>query len=208
LITPLVPDLSTETILAAAPPGTTDFIAKVTLTRTKAPANTWNGTTIQVRPEEGVEITYAGGSILLEQVLGMSRSMSLYIENNNLVLHQQQSVGPGPGFANNNAGGNGGNSMEYQNSDLSEAGEWSYGGSGPGLIVAARASDSYSYQVLTQKPKGSDPGPGWSGYLRRFNNNAGIGSRAVAVDDNTDYSSTYALGITGKFVNARLPTTD
>lgn len=205
-ISALPQEWSATTILTAAPTGANFFAAKVRINRTTAPANTWNGQTMGVKPVQNKWITYSG-SMLLEAEIYMSRSFSLYLDSGNLVLHQQQSISTGPGYVANTVVDNTAASMGYGTLPIApgggapptqqDAGEWSYG-STVGNAVFANATTTTSYNETPT----AGTAPALLGRCSRTTGNAFVGSLAASVTDTTNYSSIYTVDIAGKFCRA------
>jgi len=221
---------SDTAVLAAAPAGCNFFAARVRISRTGAPSNTWIGNTILVKPPTGEWIPFSG-SVLLEEMLGLCRAFSLYIDGSgNLVRHMQQSVSVGPAYTGNNvigwAAGHSNASLGYlgatgapaADGNQHDGGEWTYDGTvttGPvGLPIftdPATMHTNYTYSV-------NDPfTPSWGGYCRRISGDARetipagltdgsgnivVGGAAASVTDHTNYASTYSIDIAGKFGRA------
>jgi hypothetical protein len=88
---------SKTTVLGAAPTGADFLASKVRITRPTAPTHTWSGQSVDPKIPLNKWIPFSG-SILLEAVMNMSRATSLYIDGSgDVILHQEQSVGPAPG---------------------------------------------------------------------------------------------------------------
>ncbi len=177
-ITAIPQELSTKTTLMAAPAGADFFIGHVRLSRTTAPASTWQQETIGVLPVQNQWINTAGAfSTLVEAQWGMARAFHIYIDSsNNLVIERQQSVGTA-------AGGYG-----------SWQGPISQGYRGSGSIVArttqgmpifARAGAKARGYIGTNNPQ----------VEYRINN----GSSSCASSDVTNYTSVYTVDVVGRF---------
>lgn len=175
------------TILAAAPDGADIFASKVRINRTGNPS-TWGGSSIDVLPKQNVWIPFTG-SVLCEAELDMCRAFSLYIEDGNLVLHRQQSVGPAVGgygaYGSSNPVGAGGG-----------PGVTSTGGSNTALSTQGFPCyniDSRSIASYPEDPFGLGNAPA------KPVANAYGGSQQCSISDPTNYQSTYTVDIVGKF---------
>jgi hypothetical protein len=198
-ITAIADEWSQDTVLGTVPGGCNLAAMLVTLAQTTAPATTWNGTAVATVAPLGEAIAFTG-SLLLEVALGMTRAMSVIIEDGNLILRQQQSVGPPPGGF--GAYGSFGSTVlpAHYNASGGSAwlggGEWVYGPNGPGIPIyhdgTMHAATTSSFAASSS----STPVPILEG--RRYNPGVWEGAGAVPVTAATDYSSAFSLEITAK----------
>ena len=182
-------EYSNTTTLVAVPSGCNITAAKVRINRTTSPTKTWFGNTILVKPKTNVWIPFTG-SVLLEEMLGMCRAFSLYIDgSNNLVLHKQQSIGAAPGgtgtYGDTSAGGAG----------TKNGGEWVYG-SAVGLTVYTDGTmTGFTSTSTTDFPSGS-------GIIGIPSDRRRGGANAISTADPTNYASTYTIDLAIKFGRA------
>jgi hypothetical protein len=85
-----------QIVLGAVPDGADIFWGKISLTRTVSPTHSWGTESMTPRVVQG-QYMQLTGSILLEQVRGLSRVLSVFIEDGNLIADLQQSCGPAAG---------------------------------------------------------------------------------------------------------------
>ncbi|MHA6690606.1 hypothetical protein [Devosia sp. A449] len=173
-------------VLGPVPAGADTFIGRVRLNRTVSPTHSWANEALvpRVTQNEFVQLT---GSILLEQVRGFCRSLSVYISGGNLIVDMQQSCGPISG--NFVTWGNfieGGNSLGGENSVPSGAGKYVHtahaGFTATGITDNWTTSNPFIDSVV--------------GTYTKMRNG---GSSEAPYSDPTNYGSTYAITVQGRF---------
>lgn len=89
---------SGDVILAAVPSGADIFIGRIQIAQTVAPTHSWLGQPLTPVVPAGVQMSLNSAStILVEMAPGISRALTIDIEGGNLVAKLQQSVGPAAG---------------------------------------------------------------------------------------------------------------
>lgn len=171
--------------LMAVPDGCDLFWGRVNITRTGAPSHSWGGQAIDVLPPQNVWVPF-NGSMLVEKEDLMARAFSIFIEEGQLKLHRQQSVGAAPG----GYGAYGDQGADYTSSK--QGGEWHYF-SQPGLPVWGSGSSPYfkSSNGVTNLPPFSEV------YTHKWD-----GPDPASTSDPTNYSSTYQVQVYGQFGRA------
>src|SRR5690606_16048208 len=81
---------SNSIVLGPAPAGADIFVGRISLDRTVSPSHSWANESLTPRVPMGQSIQITG-SLLLEQVRGFCRSLSVYISGGNLIVDMQQS---------------------------------------------------------------------------------------------------------------------
>ena len=178
---------SNQIVLGAVPAGADIFWGRISLTRTVSPSHAWGNESLTPRVVQGqyMQIT---GSILLEQVRGLSRVLSVFISGGNLIADLQQSCGPVSG----NFGtwgsplAEGSSARGGENSAPSGAGRLVYAGN-PGLTGTGTVENFYSSSPFI---------PDLVGTAVRFQNG---GTNESPYSDPTNYASTYAITVRGRF---------
>jgi hypothetical protein len=195
----------TQTVdLGAAPKGADLFIGRISLVRTASPSHTWLGQTISPFPvlADGVQIA---GSMMVEQVMGFSRALTIDIAGSDEVIETtggrlvailEHSVGPAAG----NFGQQGNVPVAVSNTSIppnhTRSGVENVSASGvAALPVFWRDESPYNKSEATTGSGLFGPGEvAGFGNARRYG-----GAAAAAYDDPTNYSSTYALTVRGRF---------
>ena len=184
----------TTHVLGPAPAGADLFLGRATLTRTIAPSHTWLGQTISPVVPQGVAVQ-STGSILVEAALGISRTLTIDVDGGNLIAYLQHSVGPIAGdfgqwgtmpvsFAPTSTGDNTRDGGENTGT--------------PALPVYWR--DTTPYRKTFQLIYEGTIGPGSIAEASGAANATKQGGASDAVyADPTNYSSTYALMVRGRF---------
>jgi hypothetical protein len=188
---------SSSPVIASAPAGADIFIGRVLLSRTTAPSHTRLGQPLAPAVPTGVEIPLVGGtSMIVETGPGISRAMTFDIEGGNLVAKLQHSVGPAAG----NFGTNGAMPPQVppnSTNDNFRRGAENVSASGvPALPVWWNASAPYFISEGTEFSTGIGPGGlaiGWANRARYG------GPDEAPYTDPTNYTSTYAVTIRGRF---------
>lgn len=186
-ITAIPQEFSNKVTLMAAPAGADFFIGHVRLSRTTAPASTWQNETVSVLPIQNQWINMSGAfSTLVEAKWGMARAFHIYIDSsNNLVLERQQSVGTATGgyarFSSNNTGFTGGGRISATTTQ--------------GFPIALRAGQksrgyfNYTNEIFIDFTY-DRPGTGTG--------NTATAS-PCATSDTTNYTSVYTVDVVGRF---------
>lgn len=169
-------------VLGPAPVGADLFLCRVRISRTKSPSHSWSGQSVGVHQPQDVWLPL-NGTIVVEREVApmMARAFSLYIENGNLVLHRQQSVGAATGGY--GPFGNGGSIPTSQ----SGSGALSYGATSgvPVLKIQGRVSSGVKYGTFP--PTSQITQHRWDGSAR------------CSTGDPTNYSSEYLVEVFGQF---------
>lgn len=189
-------DWQTESTVATAPDGADIWVGRVTLSRTTAPTHSWGGNPIDPLQPMDVAIPFISGSMLMESEVGMARAMSLYVTDEKLKLHLQQSVATAPGgwgIYGDEWRGVSGVTQSYQ----SGGGENVYGAA-PGIAVADYATVSNPEYSVTAAPFGNPP------YDER-SRRGGSNSCPLPNYSNYDFGSTYSVTIKGSFGRRSMP---
>lgn len=186
---------SSVPIISAVPAGADIFIGRIALSRTANPSHTWLGQPLSPIVPTGVEIPVVGGtSILLEMGPGISRALTIDIESGNLVARLEHSVGPPAG----NFGSNGvvPYALPPNTSDNFRRGAINTSVAGspalPIYVLPGAISQMAAYTSVMDA--GSNSGG------QGFANRAQLGGAdQVAYSDPTNYGSTYAITLKGRF---------
>jgi len=187
MITAVPQEYSNVATLMAAPSGVDFFMGWAKISRTTAPANTWQGRTLAVLPVENQWMPISGAmSALMEAEVGMARAMHIYISGGNLVMEAEQSVGAATGGYTGNTNGVSGFSR-YDGLNYNDRGNALYSTT-QGIPIYNRDSKSYGYTT----PAGGSITTVWDTYERG-------GSSPCARTDTTNYQSIYSVDIKGRF---------
>lgn len=174
--------------LGPAPTGADMFVGQVFLGRTKAPSHAWIGQPIQPFIPANGAVDTNGGSILIEAVAGMSRSLTIHIVGGYLVATLRHSVGP--------AAGNFGSFGSVPAVGLpTEQGIQNTGTAALPVFWRDGAPYSLSFSGTVPGTSGVD-GTVTAGLVNSYNRD---GSRQAAYDDPTNYSSIYSMLVRGRF---------
>ncbi|MEO9297558.1 hypothetical protein [Devosia alba] len=176
-----------QLVLGAVPAGADIFIGRISLNRTVAPTHSWSSEALvpRVPMNQAMQIT---GSILLEQVRGLGRVMSVFISDGNLVLDLQQSCGPVSGnFV------TWGQPLAFEQSSL---GGVNSAPSGPGKYVALA---DIGYSGSGGVAKFSSTNPFEETVLSIVSRYQKGGSTQAVYSDPTNYGTTYAVTVKGRF---------
>jgi len=186
-----------QVTLAAAPSGADIFIGRVSLARTASPSHTWLAQPLSPVIPTGVAIPVNGGtSFLIEMGPGISRAFTIDIEGSNLVAKLDQSVGPAAG----NFGTNGSMPPVWppnSTSDNFRAGAENTAVGGVAGIpiwwdLGSFVAEGGTYSG-TIGPGSVSAGIAWANALKLG------GANEIPYSDPTNYGSTYALSISGRF---------
>ncbi len=180
-------EYESTTVLMAAPDGADIFFGMVKFTQTTAPTHTWYSRDLAPLLALDVWIPW-NGSGLIEAALGITRLVHLAIEDGDLVLVAQQSVGPPMGGGNRYWGDT--NQSPYLQD--AEGGEF-VPGSAEGFAVWTSTSSPYRKSSGRGVSTSSLTGP--SDYTTHRSG----GSDPVDTTNPTDYTSTYSVDIVGQF---------
>lgn len=183
-ITATPQEWSQMTILMAVPTGADIFVGRMKLVRSVAPSHAWGGRALDMLPKSNEWLPFSG-SVLLEAEFDFARALSVFIESGNLVLHQQQSVGPAPGgygiaIPASNA------RREYTKSKLI-----------PGAVegIPIYYPGNFSPWYITSTDYVS-----FSQFKQDHRHAVGsMGQATVPSPDPTNYGATYAVEVVGKF---------
>jgi len=187
MITAVPQEYSNVSTLMAAPSGVDFFMGWAKISRTTAPANTWQGRTLAVLPVENQWMPISGAmSALMEAELGMARAMHIYISGGNLVMEAEQSVGPATGGYTGNTNGVKGFSRT-DGINYNDGGNALYNTT-QGIAVYKRDSKSYGYTA-----------PAGGFIAATFNDYERGGASPCARSDTTVYTSVYSVDIKGRF---------
>ena len=186
-ITAVPQEYSNVATLMAAPAGVDFFMGWAKISRTTAPANTWQGRTLAVLPVENQWMPISGAmSALMEAELGMARAMHIYISGGNLVMEAEQSVAAATGgYTGNTDGGVGFSRNDGLN--YNDKGNALYKTT-QGIVVFKRDSKAYGYT----SPAGGFLNATYNTYERG-------GASPCARSDTTVYTSVYSVDIKGRF---------
>ena len=165
------------TILTAVPSGANLAVVRIKLSRTQAPADKWHDLLLVVKCPENKTMPMTT-SLVLEAGSGMSRIISVHIENGNLVLWQKQTVC-------GKAGGYGAYGDAFTVYNSGQGGEI-YGPT-QGIHIKALLWGT-SWGEGTSYPSSFDV------RSRKWD-----GSKAVSTADNSNYQSKYSIEIQAKF---------
>lgn len=189
-VVPQEPTPSVSTLLTG-PDGADIFVGQIKLTRTVAPTHNWISSPISKLVPEDVWISVIGGtSLFLEAHLGVARAMSLFLDDGDLVLHQQQSVGPAPGGFGTFGEGEPGSIFSVTPFTNRNGGETVYDGQ-PGWPMY-----SQGFQITGIPESELDMGGG--NYRVPAKTRRG-GVNAPSFSDPTNYSSTWQFDLRGQF---------
>lgn len=179
-LTVLPQEFEQTQIIAAVPSGADYFKGHIRINRPSAPSHAWGGQPLNVLPPGDVWIPLTG-SVLLEAEVNMSRLLSIYISNGNLVAQRKQTVGPAPG----GYGQFGSTPFPFQ--ATGSGGNWfPLGGAGlpvlGGSFVSSSGTSGGTFPPTTQ-----------------LNQHKWNGSSPASTSDPTNYGSTYFIEIIGQF---------
>lgn len=179
-------DWETQIVLGTVPAGADIFWGKITLSRIVGPSHPWGNESLATRvtQNQAMQIT---GSMLLEQVRGLSRVLSVFISGGNLVVDMQQSCGPVSG----NFGAWGQPLAEF----TSTIGGTNSAPSGAGKYVHTAHTGFTGSNILT-KFSSTFPEETVLTFVQRFQNGA---ANEAPYSDPTNYGVTYAITVKGRF---------
>lgn len=207
-VTRLPGDWSETTVLMDAPAGTNVFFGQVRLQQTSAASHNWlNNSPIARRQPENVWIT-AFGSLLLEQHLGLSRLMSVYLDDDplsatyrKLVLAREQSLGPAPGGYGLLGLGEP-DTVNHPSGGDSQGGERIVGTTAgwPVYYPGDTGAPHYKFQLYTHDQL--HLGAGIYQVPKTFRKTA---SSPPSIVDPTDYSSGWLADVRGQFGRLNIP---
>jgi hypothetical protein len=180
LITALPEETASDTVLMAAPAGADFFMGRIKISRTGAPSHSWMGRSLGVLPVQSQWMSIPGAfSALVESEVNLARAMHVFIDSGNLILRMEQSIGPPPG---------GYGPFPTMTDGITHWHE--------GELVFNLATGTPVY-LRDQKSIGYSPGGSFfTGPSRTFRR---TGGSPCATNDVTNYSSTYAVNIEGRF---------
>lgn len=183
-ITAVPQEYSNTTTLMAVPAGADFVIGRIRLNRTTSPASNWMGRALAMLPASNQWMSIFGSfGCLLEADVGLSRSLSVYIDgSNNLVLEKKQSVGAAAGgyatFTTESDGTNYWNEGSFEKDTTA------------GIPVSYRDSKGSSFASGGSMLTG--PTSGAKTFKR-------TGSSPCAKNDNTNYATAYSVEIEVRF---------
>ncbi len=177
---------SNQIILGPAPAGADTFIGRASLNRTVSPTHSWANEALVPRVTQN-QFFQLSGSVLLEQVRGFCRALTVYISGGNLVVDMQQSCGPISGnFVSWGILQENGNSLGGQNSVPSGAGKYVLTAS-PGFTATGITDNWTTANPFIDSVMGT--------YAKMVNG----GSSEAPYSDPTNYGATYAITVQGRF---------
>lgn len=186
---------SNTATIAAKVAGADLFVGRFSATRTVSPTHTWMTQTITPLIPTGQFVQINGGSAIVEAAAGICRSITFDVDASNLIVKQQQSVGPV-------AGGFGSSGVPIAIPSTSippnniTSGFENIGVSGEAFPVWWSSSAPYYIDEGVPSVGGTPPGR----TSQVFANNARYGNpNAVPYLDPTDYTSTYSFTLRGRY---------
>lgn len=191
--------------LGPAPSGANMFLGKAQITRTVSPTTTWAGTPLDAPPFNGQWVPI-NGSMILEQALGISRAMSIYIADGsptkpgtigNLVAFLQHSVS-------NRMGGyrQWGTQLVPANTTTSGGENQWTGPNTTGFSVYFPPTDGSSPAAKSSAATTSNFTGGTNSVAAGYRRHRWDGTDPPVYSDPTNYSSTYSVNLSGRFARA------